>query len=58
MKLAQNRLCRPCFKQDKPMREILQAQKSIKREFKVDRILKKIKALEGLVQENFMLQDS
>lgn len=56
MKLAMSALCRPCLKQDREIERILKAQEQIKREFKVDRILKKIKVLEGIVQENVLHQ--
>ena len=37
--------------------EVLKAQKAIESEFKVDSILKKIKVLEGVVQENVLHKD-
>ena len=54
MKLARWRLC-PCFKPDERYRKVLNAQKNILGDFKVDRILKKIQALEGIVTEHLSL---
>ena len=56
MKLATNKICRPCIKSDSQIMQVLKEQTDIKDEFKVDRILKKLKVLEGIIKENILKQ--
>ena len=51
MKLAQNKLCRPCFSSRSSIRKLVSEQKNLKKEFRIDKMLKKIKTLEGIVKE-------
>ena len=57
LKLAQSRLCRPCFTKDKFLSKAALAQNDLKKEYRVDHLLKKVKVLEGIVRENVLQQD-
>ena len=57
LKLAQSRLCRPCFTKVKFLTKVALAQNDLKKEYRVDHLLKKLKVLEGIVRENVLQQD-
>ena len=57
MKLAQSKLCRPCFSSKSNIRKIVSEQTNLKKEFRVDKILKKLNTLEGIVKESVLPKD-
>ena len=55
--MSNNKLCRICLRLDKKTLEMASAEKEMKREFRVDKILKKLKVLEGVVKDQLLLSD-
>ena len=55
--MSNNTLCRPCFKLDKTELKMISNNKEIKSEFRVDKLLTKLKVLEGIVKAELLLSD-
>ena len=55
--MSDSKICRPCFKVDEKKLKIAEAQTEMKREFRVDLLLKKLKVLEGIVKDQVLLED-
>ena len=50
-------MCRPCIKLDKTELRIVGNNKEIKQEFRVDKLLTKLKVLEGIVKDKLLFSD-
>ena len=57
LKAANNILCKPFFKLSQEDLQVSSNTKMIKQEFRVDKILTKLKVLEGIVKEELLLSD-